>query len=151
MRCPKCGFLEDKVIDSRVSKEGDSVRRRRECVDCGNRFTTLEQTVPAEIYVIKSDESREEFNPQKIYEGLQKACWKRPIGDSELQAVLGSITSQLEELGEREISSEKLGKLVMDELRELDDIAYVRFASVYREFKDTNQFISEIRKLKRRK
>jgi transcriptional repressor NrdR len=151
MKCPRCGFLEDKVIDSRVSKEGLTVRRRRECLSCNSRFTTLEEVVPTEIYVIKRDGSREEFNPQKIRDGLEKACYKRQVREEQFDEIMASIHHQLEALGEREVPSEKLGEILMEELAALDAVAYVRFASVYREFKDVDQFVREVRELKKQR
>jgi transcriptional repressor NrdR len=151
MKCPRCGFLEDKVIDSRVSKEGLTVRRRRECLSCSSRFTTLEEVVPTEIYVIKRDGSREEFNPQKIRDGLEKACYKRQVREEQFDEIMASIHQQLEALGEREVPSEKLGEILMEELAALDAVAYVRFASVYREFKDVDQFVREVRELKKQR
>jgi len=148
MKCPRCRCLEDKVIDSRMSKERSSVRRRRECVDCSYRFTTLEEIVPTEVYVIKRDGRREEFNPYKIRDGIKMACWKRPIKEEQIKELVFRIQQNVENLGEREIPYERIGQLVMDELRCLDDIAYVRFASVYRKFKDVEQFLKEIKTLR---
>jgi len=148
MKCPRCGCLEDKVIDSRMSKERSSVRRRRECIECSYRFTTLEEIVPAEIYVVKRDERREEFNPYKIRDGIKMACWKRPIKEEQIKELVIKIQQHIENLGEREIPCEKIGELVMDHLRSVDDIAYVRFASVYRKFKDVDQFLNEIKTLR---
>jgi len=149
MKCPRCGFQEDKVIDSRVSKEGLTVRRRRECLSCNSRFTTLEEVVPTEIYVIKRDGSREEFNPQKIRDGLEKACYKRQVREEQFDEIMSSLHQRLEALGEREVPSEMLGEFMMEELAALDAVAYVRFASVYREFKDVDQFVREVRALKK--
>jgi len=149
MRCPKCAYLEDKVIDSRISKEGNSVRRRRECLNCSNRFTTLEEIIPTEIYVIKHDQSREDFKPVKIREGIKKACWKRPISDDQFNETFNQVLLTIENMGNRYVSSEKIGEIIMDAIKDLDQIAYVRFASVYRQFKDVNQFIKEIKILKK--
>ncbi len=149
MKCPRCNHHEDRVIDSRISKEGISVRRRRECINCLHRFTTIEEIVPAEIYVVKRDQRREEFSPAKIRYGLKKACWKRPIGEEQINQIVANIQQQVEELGEREITGAAIGNIVMKYLRELDEVAYVRFASVYRQFKDIDQFISEIKMLKK--
>ena len=131
-----------------MSKQRSSVRRRRECLECGFRFTTIEEIVPAEIYVIKRDQSREDFNPHKLREGITKACWKRPVGESQVESLISNIQQSIENMNEREISSERIGTLVMDRLKRIDDIAYVRFASVYRKFKDIDEFISAIRTLK---
>ncbi len=150
MKCPKCGYQEDKVIDSRMSKEASSVRRRRECLQCSNRFTTLEEIVAGEMFVIKRDDSREEFNPQKIREGVNKACWKRPISVEQIDELMEQILQQIEKHAEREISSELIGNYIMGELENFDEVAYVRFASVYRQFKDIGQFINEIRMLNRK-
>jgi len=144
MKCPKCGFDDVKVIDSRNSREGYSVRRRRECPDCAHRFTTLENIVPTELYVIKRDQRRVEFNPQRIRDGVERACWKRPVRQEQLDSLMARILQQIENLGERELSSKTIGLLVMKELANLDQVAYVRFASVYRQFKDADQFIEEI-------
>lgn len=151
MKCPRCGHEEDKVIDSRVSREGSSVRRRRECLKCGRRFSTTEEIVPAEMYVIKRDERREEFNPQKIRNGIQRALWKRFVRDERVDEIMRHILERIEQLDEREIPSARIGEIVMDELKKLDEVAYVRFASVYREFKDIEQFINEIRAMGGRK
>ena len=150
MRCPKCGFLEDKVIDSRVTKEGGIVRRRRECARCANRFTTQEEIVPTEIVVVKRDQSREDFDPRKIREGVKRALWKRPVADGDREQLLRRICQRLELLGEREIPSAAIGEIAMAELRRLDEVAYVRFASVYRQFEDIGEFVKEIRGLTRK-
>ena len=136
------------MIDSRISKEGNSVRRRRECLKCTYRFTTLEEIVPTEITVIKHDQRREEFEPGKIKEGIRKACWKRPITEEQLDETFYHVHLSVENLGMRDIPSEKIGGIIMDELKKLDQVAYVRFASIYRQFKDVDQFIHEIRILK---
>jgi transcriptional repressor NrdR len=149
MKCPRCNHQEDRVIDSRISKEGISVRRRRECINCLYRFTTLEEIVPAEIYVVKRDQRREEFSPAKIRNGLKNACWKRPISEDQITEIVERIQHQIEEFVEKEIACNHIGNLVMDSLRDLDEVAYVRFASVYRQFKDIDQFINEIQLLKK--
>ena len=136
------------MIDSRISKEGNSVRRRRECMKCTYRFTTLEEIVPTEITVIKHDRRREEFAPGKIKEGIRKACWKRPITEEQLDETFYHVHLGVENLGMRDIPSEKIGEIIMDELKKLDQVAYVRFASIYRQFKDVDQFIHEISILK---
>ncbi len=148
MKCPRCEFQEDKVVDSRLSKEGISVRRRRECLSCSYRFTTVEEIVPTEIYVIKRDQRREDFKPSKIRDGIKKACWKRPVSDDSLSEIFARIQQGIENLGQREVPCDAIGRLVMGELKDLDDIAYVRFASVYRKFKDVDEFINEIKQLK---
>ena len=147
MRCPKCSCLDDKVTDTRISKEGDSIRRRRECLNCGNRFTTYESVLRTEVVVIKRDGTREDFDMEKIRLGIRKACWKRPVSEEQLETVVKAIAERLENMQEREVASQVVGELVMKELQQLDEVAYVRFASVYRRFKDIDQFINEIRKL----
>ena len=150
MKCPKCGHQEDKVIDSRVAREGAGVRRRRECLGCKHRYTTLEEIVPTEIYVIKRDLRREEFNPQKIRDGVKKALWKRPVSEEQVEALITRVLQRIETLSEREIPSSALGELVMEELEKLDQVAYVRFASIYRQFRDIAQFMRELQQLTRR-
>jgi transcriptional repressor NrdR len=151
MKCPSCGCQEDKVIDSRTSKEGASVRRRRECIECQYRFTTLEEVVPAEMSVIKRDGNREEFDAQKIRDGMNKACWKRPVRETQIDKLTDDVLKQIEQSGEREIESERIGEIVMVKLQDIDEVAYVRFASVYRKFKDIDQFIDEIKGLSKKK
>lgn len=150
MKCPQCNCQEDRVIDSRVSKEGAAVRRRRECVGCAHRFTTIEEVVPTELYVIKRDQRREELNPQKMRDGLRNACWKRPVSEAQLDDVVSRILRRLENLGEREIAADAIGTMLMEELEDLDEIAYIRFASVYRQFRAADQFIAEVRELSRK-
>ncbi|MEI8079098.1 MAG: transcriptional regulator NrdR [bacterium] len=147
MRCPKCSCLDDKVLDTRVSKEGDSIRRRRECLNCSQRFTTYENITRAEVVVIKRDGSREDFNTEKVRAGVRHACWKRPVSEEQIEAVVRRVAEQLENLQEREVASQVVGEQVMRELQRLDEVAYVRFASVYRRFKDIDQFLDEIRNL----
>ncbi len=151
MRCPRCGCQEDKVIDSRASKEGAAVRRRRECTACGHRFTTCEEFVPAELKVVKRDGTKEDFDREKIRLGIKKACWKREIPDDAINDLLASIVNELESAYEKEVPSSEVGNRVMEGLRALDKVAYVRFASVYRDFKDIDEFIAEIRRMDRRK
>jgi transcriptional repressor NrdR len=151
MRCPKCSNLDDKVIDTRVAKEGDSIRRRRECLSCAHRFTTYEMVVRTEVVVIKRDGVREDFNPEKVKAGVRKACWKRPVSEEQVEELARHVTERLENMQEREISTQLVGELVMAELQRLDEVAYVRFASVYRHFKDIDQFINEIRHLTERR
>jgi transcriptional repressor NrdR len=150
MNCPKCNHAEDKVVDSRMSKNGLSIRRRRECLDCGNRFTTIEEVVPSEIFVIKRDGSREDFNPQKLRDGIEKACYKLTVNEEQLDELVSSIIRQIEQLGKTEVSVEDIGAAAMSELESFNDVAYVRFASVYREFKDIDQFIKEIQMLNKK-
>lgn len=141
MRCPFCQNEDTKVIDSRELAE--SVRRRRECVTCGQRFTTYERAEPS-LFVIKKDRRREEFDSRKLFEGLRKACVKRPVATEDLEKVVKDIQGELLKLGKVEVGSEIIGELAMNHLRALDEVAYVRFASVYREFKDVDSLIEEI-------
>jgi transcriptional repressor NrdR len=147
MKCPKCSCTEDKVIDTRVSKDGDSIRRRRECLACGNRFTTYEGLLRTEVAVVKRDGTREDFDPEKLRKGLRRACWKRPVSVEQIEEIVRAITAEIEKRYQREISSQDLGQLVMEELSDLDHVAYVRFASVYRSFEDVGEFINEIQSL----
>lgn len=143
--------MENKVIDSRINKEGDITRRRRECLQCGERFTTyerIEQTLP---YVIKRDGRREEFNRDKILEGVKKACQKRPISIEQIEGLIDRVEKYFQELGEKEVSAVTIGEKVVRELYTLDEIAYVRFASVYRSFKDVNEFMSELKDILKNK
>lgn len=147
MKCPFCGSIRDRVIDSRTSKDGGSIRRRRECLSCGKRFTsyeTVEEMIPM---VIKKDGRRESFDRAKILGGLKKACEKRPISINDLESVVDSIEKKLVNMGTKEIPSSWIGEEVMSSLREMDKVAYVRFASVYRQFKDINEFLQEVRLL----
>lgn len=151
MKCPKCSTMENKVIDSRINKEGDITRRRRECLQCSERFTTyerIEQTLP---YVIKRDGRREEFNRDKILEGVKKACQKRPISIDKIEELIDRVEKYFQELGEKEVSAVTIGEKVVRELYSLDGIAYVRFASVYRSFKDVNEFMSELKDILKNK
>ena len=147
MRCPFCQNMDDRVIDSRLSKDGDLIRRRRECSHCRRRFTTYERVEETLPLVIKKDGRRELFERGKILNGLQKACEKRPISVTVLEKLIERIEQRLQESGEREILSREIGELIMLELQNLDEIAYVRFASVYRSFKDVNEFMSEVKEL----
>lgn len=147
MKCPFCGHLEDKVVDSRSSKEGDAIRRRRECLKCEARFTTYERVEEVLPLVVKKDGRREPFDRQKILQGLLKACEKRPVGIVALEDAVSRIEKKLQESGEKEILSSVIGEEVMHALHKLDQVAYVRFASVYREFKDINEFMEELREL----
>ncbi len=150
MHCPFCGAVDTKVIDSRLVSNGDHVRRRRECITCEDRFTTYETAELVMPRIIKSDNSREPFNDEKLLAGLQKALEKRPVSIENLEAAVSRIKAKLRAGGEREIASRVVGEEVMRELRELDEIAFVRFASVYRSFKDLNEFREEIERLSKR-
>ncbi len=147
MKCPHCDHLESKVLDSRLSKEMDTIRRRRECLKCGKRFTTAERLEEGLPLVIKKDDRREVFDRTKILNGLKKACEKRPISITNLEKIVSRIEYNLLERGEHEIGASEIGQMVMEELRKLDEVAYVRFASVYRQFKDINEFMSELKDL----
>jgi transcriptional repressor NrdR len=147
MLCPFCGFLEDKVIDSRESKEGNIIRRRRECMKCQKRFTTYERIEEIPYMVVKKDGRREKFDRQKVLNGLLKACEKRPVAMGKLSEIVDAVESKMIEAPERELNSEVVGEVLMQRLRELDKIAYVRFASVYRDFQDEEAFFNEIRRL----
>jgi transcriptional repressor NrdR len=147
LRCPFCQHMDDRVIDSRLSKEGDMIRRRRECTHCLRRFTTYERVEETLPLVIKKDGRRENFDRGKILAGLHKACEKRPISVETLEKLVDRIEQKLQEGGEREIPSRVIGEQIMLELQNLDEVAYVRFASVYRSFKDVNEFMSEVKEL----
>ncbi|MBN1981300.1 MAG: transcriptional repressor NrdR [Chitinivibrionales bacterium] len=147
MKCPFCGFEEDKVVDSRTSKEGRAVRRRRECINCAKRFTTYEYIETFPLIVIKNDQRREPYDRQKLMAGIVSACKKRPISMKKIESVIDKIEAELERLSKTEIESRKIGNIVMQQLYHLDDVAYVRFASVYRNFKDKDEFINEIKGL----
>ena len=147
MKCPFCGHLKDKVVDSRESKEGDVIRRRRECLGCGRRFTSYERIDDIPYMVIKKDGSRERFGREKVIAGLLKACEKRPVSVAALEAVANRVEASLQERPEKEISTQEVGALVMQELKALDKVAYVRFASVYRHFRDVSEFMTELRGL----
>jgi transcriptional repressor NrdR len=148
MRCPFCGNLEDRVVDSRESREGDVIRRRRECTACDRRFTSYEKIELPTFQVVKRDERREPYDRVKLMRGLQIACRKRPVPQDELERLADSIESEMADRNEREISSQALGTMVMNRLRELDPVAYVRFASVYRRFEDVDAFVKELHGLK---
>ena len=147
MKCPFCGESEDKVIDSRVSKDGSEIRRRRECLECTRRFTTYERIEEIPIMIVKKDGRREVFNREKVRTGIQKACEKRNVSVNAIDAFVDELERDLREKDEKEIPSHELGETVMASLHALDDIAYVRFASVYREFKDVNDFVCELKSL----
>ena len=145
MRCPRCACQDDKVVDSRATKEGAGVRRRRECLNCGHRFTTYEEIIQAELKVLKRDNTHEDFDREKLRRGIEKACWKRNIRPEQIDTLLSKIVMEIETEYDREISTVEIGTKAMAALRQLDKVAYVRFASVYRDFKDIEEFISEIR------
>ena len=147
MKCPYCAHLESKVVDSRPSDEGASIRRRRECLSCHRRFTTYETMESLPLVVIKKDGSRQTFDKSKVLAGMIRACEKRPVPFSRLESIADEIEQTLQNDMEREISTAKIGELVMERLKEVDEVAYVRFASVYRQFKDINTFMSELNKL----
>jgi transcriptional repressor NrdR len=147
MRCPKCGDQDDKVIDSRASREGATIRRRRECAKCGHRFTTYEEVEHEGLMVLKRDGRREEFSREKLLSGIKKACQKRPVSLQSLDDLVDHIVAAVTEKSESEVPGEFIGKLVMDGLRELDEVAYVRFASVYRRFQEATDFVQEVKKL----
>lgn len=147
MRCPFCGFLESKVVDSRSSKEGDSIRRRRECLKCARRYTTYERIEEVAQMVIKKDGRREPFDRWKIKSGILKAVEKRPVGLEQVEALIDDVERSLFNSSEHEVSTDAIGQAVMERLKELDEVAYVRFASVYRQFKDLNEFMNELKTL----
>lgn len=147
MKCPFCGFEESRVIDSRPTDEGERIRRRRECLQCQKRFTTYEVIESLPIIVIKKDKSREVFNRDKLLGGLLRACEKRPVSIDELETMIDDVEAVLQNTLDREVTSEKIGQLVMERLKNVDEVAYVRFASVYRQFKDINTFREELNKL----
>lgn len=147
MRCQYCGYLDSRVIDSRPTEEGSSIRRRRECLRCGRRFTTYEKIETSPVMVVKKDMRREIFNPEKIKKGLILACQKRPISVKDIDGVVEKVEKLVHSSGEDEFSSRRIGEAVMDHLRELDEVAYVRFASVYRQFTDVSSFMDELNKL----
>ncbi len=147
MRCPFCGHLESKVVDSRASKEGDSIRRRRECLKCGRRCTTYERIEEVAQMVIKKDGRREPFDRWKIKSGILKSCEKRPVSLEQIESLIDDVERSLFNSSEHEVSTETVGLAVMDRLKRLDGVAYVRFASVYREFRDLNEFMDELKTL----
>ena len=147
MKCPFCGHLGDKVVDSRESKEGEVIRRRRECLDCGRRFTSYERIDEIPYMVIKKDGTRERFERQKLIGGLLKAVEKRPVSVAAVEGVADRVEAMLQDRPEKEMSTDEVGRVVMDELKRLDKVAYVRFASVYRQFRDIGEFMSELKDL----
>lgn len=144
MRCPKCSHMEDKVLDSRIVRNGDATRRRRMCMQCGYRFTTCEEILSPRLKVIKTDGRHEAFDRNKLLSGIEIACEKRPISTSDIENMVDSLIEEIETQYEREVSSEILGQKVMDRLEKIDEVAFVRFASVYRRFRDVNQFVNAI-------
>ena len=147
MKCPFCGYTESKVIDSRPTDEGEKIRRRRECISWGKRFTTYEIIESVPIIVVKKDKSREAFDRVKIFNGMLRACEKRPVSIGQLEDAVSQIEAELQNSLDREVTSVHIGELAMEKLKTLDEVAYVRFASVYRQFKDINTFMEELAKL----
>lgn len=147
MKCPYCSYLESKVVDSRHSDEGNSIRRRRECLSCQKRFTTYETVESLPVIVVKKDNSREPFDRDKILRGMVRASEKRPVAIADIEAAVAEIEQIVQNSLDREVSTDKIGELVMDRLKQLDEVAYVRFASVYRQFKDINSFMRELTKI----
>jgi len=147
MRCPVCGHPESKVLDSRPTEGGSVIRRRRECLACGRRFTTHEKVEESPLVVVKKDGRREAFDRRKILDGVLRACEKRPVSLASIEGLAADVEREIRGSGEGEVASKRIGELVMERLRELDEVAYVRFASVYRQFKDINRFLEELEKL----
>lgn len=147
MRCPYCGYHDSKVIDSRPTDEGEAIRRRRECMKCEERFTTYEKVETLPIMVIKKDKTRELFDRDKLIRGITRACEKRPVASEQIDEIADKIESSLQNSLEREVTSTEVGERVMEQLRDVDEVAYVRFASVYRQFTDATTFIAEVNKL----
>jgi len=147
MKCPFCGHLQDKVVDSRESKEGDAIRRRRQCLACQRRFTSYERIDEIPYMVVKKDGRRERFDRQKVLAGLLKACEKRPVSMVQLETIADKAEAVVQESSEREITTRTVGEMIMNELKNLDKVAYVRFASVYLDFKDVQEFMSELKDL----
>lgn len=147
MKCPYCSHLEDRVIDSRPTDEGATIRRRRECLKCQKRFTTYEKVEYMPLIVIKKDKSRQPYNREKLLNGVLRACEKRPVSIHQIEELIDNVEAKIHNTLEREVTSTVIGELVMEELRKLDEVAYVRFASVYRQFKDINTFMAELQKI----
>lgn len=147
MKCPYCGFEEDRVVDSRSVREGTAVRRRRECLRCKERFTTYEYVEKVELMVVKNDGRQEPFDRGKLIEGIRLACKKRPVGVKKIEAMVDEVEKRLHSLSKGEVESKRVGEVVMDILREVDEVAYVRFASVYRKFQDKTQFVEELKRM----
>jgi len=151
MRCPYCGYLDSKVLASRPADEGNAIRRRRECIECSRRFTTYEKVDEIPLVVVKKEGRREVFDRNKVLGGIIKACEKRPISMNQMEQIADDIEKELKNRMENEVGSEQIGEMLMDSLRDLDEVAYVRFASVYRQFKDVNSFMDELDKLLKKK
>ena len=151
MRCVFCGNIESKVIDSRSADDGSSIRRRRECLNCGKRFTTYEKVEGIPLIVVKKDKTRQQFDREKLLNGLLRACEKRPISLDQLEQIIDEIEASIQNSLKREISSVEIGEMVMSRLKSIDEVAYVRFASVYRQFKDVNTFMDELKKILKEK
>ena len=147
MKCPYCGYEESKVIDSRPTDEGERIRRRRECLQCARRFTTYEIIESLPIIVIKKDKTRQSFSREKILNGMIRACEKRPVALETIEKAIDDIEAEIQNSLDREVTSDKIGELVMEKLKDIDEVAYVRFASVYRQFRDINTFMDELNKL----
>lgn len=147
MKCPFCEFTETKVVDSRLGREGNNIRRRRECIECSRRFTTYERVEETLPLVVKKDGRREPFDRQKIIAGIRRACEKRPVSSSTIEKIVDRLEITFQESGLKELDASRIGEGVMDALRQVDQVAYVRFASVYREFKDINEFMSELKQM----
>jgi transcriptional repressor NrdR len=145
MKCPFCGYKEDKVVDSRATAEESAVRRRRECLKCGKRFTTYEYVEEVSLMVIKKDGRREPFDRKKILAGIMRACEKRPVSMEKMEEIITQVERAVQKKSDREVLSSRIGELIMERLKALDDVAYVRFASVYRQFKDVGQFMEELK------
>lgn len=147
MKCPYCNQLDTRVIDSRPAEDGGSIRRRRSCDSCGKRFTTYEKVETIPLIIIKKDNNREQYNRGKIETGILRACYKRPISAEDIQRTIERVETKIFSMEVKEVSSSSIGEIVMEELKDLDEVAYVRFASVYREFKDVNTFLDELKKI----
>lgn len=147
MKCPFCEYTESKVIDSRPTDEGEAIRRRRECLSCGKRFTTYEKVETIPLMVVKKDKSRQMFDREKLLNGIMRACEKRPVSTAQMEHMVSEIENMAQNLLEREVTTEKIGEMVMDKLKDVDEVAYVRFASVYRQFTDVNTFVEEVNRL----
>ena len=149
MRCPKCGCADDKVIDSRAARDGSTVRRRRECLSCGHRFSTLESVVPEDMKVVKRNGEREDYDRDKLRRGIANACWKRPVPDEDIDRIADNVTNSLLHDFDKEVPSSEIGERVMSELLKVDEVAFVRFASVYRKFTAVKDFVREIKGIKK--
>jgi len=147
MKCPYCQFIETKVVDSRPTDDGHTIRRRRECMSCNQRFTTYEKVEELPIIVVKKDNTRQAYNREKLLKGMIRACEKRPVSVAQLEHIADAIERELQNTMKREVPSPLIGEMVMNELKDIDEVAYVRFASVYRQFKDINTFMDEIKKM----